>query len=85
MNYMNDDEIAALQDSGLSQDAPYAIEGVSNTQLCLARHYGGIQVRGHHYTYIFQTDELIRRDVVKWLVKHRKKQTAKANGSGDLF
>ena len=49
-----------------------AFAHVSNTQLSIARHYGGIQFDGHSFTYIPATDELIRDDVLKFIVKQRR-------------
>lgn len=45
--------------------------GVSHTQLSIARHYGGIVFNGQHYTYMPATDELIRDDVLKLVMKAR--------------
>lgn len=71
-SYLTTDELAALLISGLPTAMPYLIRGVSNTQLSIARHYGGITYQGADYSYIPATDELIRFDVVKWTEKRRK-------------
>ncbi len=88
MSYLTEQEIAALQLSKLDTATPFAISGVSNTQLSIARHYGGSTFQGWQYTYMPLTDELVRDDVVKWLAKHRKQQKKQAcpvMGFSDLF
>ena len=72
MSYLTDHEIAALQESKLDRDEPYAIGGVTQGQLSIARHYGGCTYQGKHYIYMPATDELVRDDVVAWLAKYRK-------------
>jgi hypothetical protein len=62
-----------LQLAGLHQRTPYAIHGVMNTQLSIARHYGGIHYQGEGYTYIPESDELVRNDVIKHLKTAQKK------------
>lgn len=81
MGYMTEAEINALQTTRLDKQTPFAIGGVSQSQLSIARHYGGCKFRGRHYLYIPETDELLRDDVAKWLTKHRK-ALAKV-GAGD--
>lgn len=71
---MTTDELAALQDSGLSRDTPYVIEGVSGSQFSIARLYGGATFNGESYVYDPTEDELIRRDVVKWLGRRRSEE-----------
>lgn len=72
MSHLTPDELAALQETILPRDTPFIIQGVSSTQLSVARHYGGCRVQGREYKYVPLTDELIRDDVVKWLLKYRK-------------
>jgi hypothetical protein len=81
MSHLTEAEISALQDSKLDRATPYLIQGVSNTQLSIARHYGGCKFQGRSYSYIQPTDELVRDDVVKWLAKYRKAQ--KKVGAGE--
>lgn len=78
MSHLTEQEIAALQFSTLDRAAPFAISAVSNSQLSIARHYGGCTFQGRQYTYLPLTDELIRDDVVKWLTKYRKQQKKQA-------
>jgi hypothetical protein len=73
MTYLTQEEINLLQLSGLSRETPYLITGVSHGYFSVARHYGGCIVSGKHYVYIPATDELIRDDVMKWVIKLRKK------------
>lgn len=71
-SYLTDDEIEALQTSGLPTDTPYVIRSVSYTQFSIARFYGGITWNGYEYRYIDETDEAIRQDVDQWITKRRK-------------
>lgn len=43
--------------------APEEIHGVSNSQLSVARHYGGCKYAGAYYHYDASQDALIRKDV----------------------
>jgi hypothetical protein len=57
---------------GVKPEAPaLAYRDVSNTQLSIARHYGGCTVNGASYYYYPDTDELIRHDVFRWVEKRR--------------
>ena len=78
MSHLTQSEIDALQLSKLDRDTPFAISGVSNGQLSIARHYGGCTFQGKKYIYMPLTDELIRDDVMKWLEKYRKRQKKQA-------
>ena len=72
-SFLTDSEIEALQTSNLPRNTPFAIQGVMNTQLSIARFYGGIRYKGDGYTYMPDGDELIRDDVLKFVTKLRKK------------
>jgi hypothetical protein len=48
--------------------------GVTYTQLSIARHYGGTTVNGKRFTYFPGTDELIRDDLLKAIVAHKRQQ-----------
>lgn len=72
-SFLTDSEIEALQTSNLSRKTPFAIQGVMNTQLSIARFYGGIRYNGDSYTYFPDGDELIRDDVLIFVTKLRKK------------
>ncbi len=74
MSYLTDAELDALQSSGLDPWTPFAIQGVSRTQLSVARHYMGCTYNGAHYVYNPVTDELIREDVLKWIGKRRDEE-----------
>lgn len=78
MSHLTQDELAALQGTILPRDTPFIIQGVSSTQLSVARHYGGCKFQGREYKYIPPTDELIRDDVIKWLLKYRKDKLKQA-------
>ena len=64
--------------------AAVAYAQVCNTQLSVARHYGGATVNSQRYTYNPTDDSLIRDDVIKWLAKHikQKQKQAKAVHGG---
>lgn len=72
MSYVTNAEVDALQSSGLSRETPYLIRGVTQTQFSIARYYGGAKYNGEPYTYMPDSDELIRDDVLKWITKQRK-------------
>ena len=55
-------------------DAPIGYADVSRTPLSIARHYGGITVNDHRYTYCAESDELWRDDVLKLVRKWRKEK-----------
>lgn len=74
MKGLTDSEVEALQATTLDRSTPFVIQGVSQSHLSIARHYGGCTFQGKHYAYIPGADELIRDDVVKWLAKYRKAQ-----------
>lgn len=74
LNYMTRSELDALNDTKLTRVIPFLIRGVMTSQFSVARHYGGITLQGSNYTYFPESDELIRDDVLKWLVKYRKEQ-----------
>lgn len=89
MSHLSETELLMLDLSDLPRDTPFIICHVCQTQFSIARHYGGCKFQGRNYTYIQETDELLRDDVVKWLAKHRKAQR-KVGGSdtaiqGDLL
>lgn len=71
MSHITDDELTALQLSGLPQDTPFVIAHVSEGMFSVARYSGGCTYHGKPYLYAPETDELIRSDVVKWLAKYR--------------
>ena len=53
-------------------DTPERIGNVSRTQLSIARHYGGITYNGAAYTYLAESDSLVRNDVLKRDERARK-------------
>ena len=64
--------VADIVDCPLSRALPFGITNVSQSQMSIARHYGGCTWQGEKYTYMPPTDELIRDDVLHWLVAKRK-------------
>ena len=79
MSHMTEAEELALQDACLDRQSPFMIRGVSQTQLSIARHYGGVSFSGQNYAYLPVTDELIRDDVENWLAKHRRAERKSAD------
>ena len=57
---------------------PERIHHVSQTQLSIARHYGGITFNGANYHYDAETDTLIRADIWKAQIASSKEESAKA-------
>ena len=81
MTYLTPDELDAVQSSGLDPFTPYVIEDVSmkplrtllpGLNLLIGQYYGGCTYGGREYYYIPTTDELIREDVVRWIMARRK-------------
>ncbi len=50
---------------------PLAYANVTDTQLSVARHFGGASINGRAFYYVAETDELLRSDLFKWLHKRR--------------
>ena len=50
---------------------PKEYHNVSQSQLSIARHYGGCTINGEHYTYIAKEDKLVLTSELK---KRRKKK-----------
>jgi hypothetical protein len=48
------------------------IQDVSHGYFSIARYYGGCTLNGASYTYMPDTDELVREDVLKFIAKLRK-------------
>lgn len=71
-DYLTPEEIDDLQTTTLHRRTPFAIYNVTQTQFSIARHYGGIDYNGSHYTYFPAHDELIRDDVLKHVTTRRK-------------
>ena len=67
-------ELEGLEECGLHRRTPYGMTNVSQTQFSIARYYGGLKFQGDSYTYLRETDELIRDDVWRW--KRKKKREA---------
>lgn len=61
-----------LKDCKLHKNTPFVITNVSNTQLSVARFYGFIKYMEEEYIYNHNTDELIRKDVLKWNMEREK-------------
>lgn len=74
--YFRQGELDLIQH--LPKDTPYGIQHVSKTQLSIARYFGSIKYNGQNYTYFSPSDELIRDDVLKLVVKIRRAKKKKA-------
>jgi hypothetical protein len=55
---------------------PIIFEGISLSQLSIARHYGGMKINGVEYVYIPDKDALLRKDwVKKYTTSRRRRET----------
>lgn len=82
MDTLTQDELDALQASTLHRKTPYIIQNVSRGYFSIARYYGSASIKGSSYIYNPTSNELVRDDVLKWLVKHRK--TREKNDKGQI-
>lgn len=78
--WLTEAETEAIQHLPLG--TPYLIRGVSHGQFSIARHYGGATWNGNSYTYNPVTDELIRDDVLKFVMRMRRKAKLAAKAAG---
>jgi hypothetical protein len=83
MSYLTHDELNAVHASGLDPFTPYVIDVVSRSQFSVARHFGGCTYGGREYYYIPTTDELVREDVVRWIMTRRKEAQRVAREAGE--
>lgn len=74
-SHLTPDELAAVQH--LHQRTPYIVTDVSRGMFSIARHAGGMTFNGCRYTYIAQTDECVRDDVMRAVVKLRRQKEGK--------
>lgn len=74
-SWATDSEIDLCMD--LSHDTPFIIAGVTHSIMSTARHYGACVYNGRDYTYITETDELVRDDVMKRINANRKREAKK--------
>lgn len=65
--------LGGLEECPLPRKTPFGITNVRMTQFSIARFYGGIQFNGDTYTYLSDTDELIRDDVLEWRLKQLRR------------
>lgn len=91
-SFLSDSEIDLINSSNLSRSTPFMIRGVSSGMFSVARYYGGAKYNGASYTYHQPTDELIRDDVLKFVMKilksdsKAKKKSSKTTGkTSNLF
>ena len=68
---LTNEELAAIQ--SLPRDTPYQIRNVSHGQLSIARHYGGCSFNGYEYVYDPTDDTLTHNDVLKLVMRGRRK------------
>lgn len=61
------------------------IENVSNSQLSIARYYGGANIDGIYYHYCNKTDRLIRYDHFKEYNKQNKQKVNKEKNQLNIF
>ena len=70
---LTDAERAAVQ-LMLRPDEEFMFRDVSVSQVSIARHRGAATVLGKRYTYILDSDELVRDDVLRLVETIRKLQ-----------
>lgn len=78
MNNNHNINLSGVGECGLHRRTPYGITNVRETIFSVSRHSGGCKFQGDDYTYLPETDELIRNDVLKW----KKKQNSLAKAVG---
>lgn len=76
---LTQEEIDALPTAGLPASQPhfkqpFLIQYVSQGIFSIARFAGGAKINGASYTYLPNTDELIRDDAMKWVTRRRKEE-----------
>lgn len=84
------DQLAAIDELLKPPGPPERIYNWRDSQLSLARHYGGIKYQGHEYAIAYneQDQPLVRWDVIKREAKEKKaaatkqKQSAKDTQAG---
>lgn len=74
---VNGSALVGLDECPLHRNQPFGICNVRMTQFSIARFAGGIVFNGEAYTYLPDTDELIRDDVLRWRVKQLKAKPEK--------
>lgn len=77
MSYITDEELAWLEKQPAWITAPLAITDHHSSFFILAKHTGSCKISGELYTYLKDTDELIRDDILK-LVNRRRREAKKA-------
>ena len=64
-----------MKDIEERMEAPPKLYRISQTQLSIARHYGGCIFQGNNYVYNTKDDTLTREDI--WKEEHKKKKEVK--------
>lgn len=77
---VNGSALGGLDECPLHRKTPFGICNVRMTQFSIARFYGGIKFNGETFTYLPDTDELIRDDVLRWRVKQLKGEAQNRRG-----
>lgn len=70
-SFLTQADIDVLRTSGLKTDVPFLIRHISKTQFSIARHFGAMNYNGNVYSYLPVTDEAIRDDALKFVMKER--------------
>jgi len=70
-SFLTSQEIDSVQH--LPRTAPYLIQNVSSSMLSVGRLYGACTFQGMDYTYMKDTDELVRNDVLRVVTSARRK------------
>jgi len=71
---VNGSALVGLENCPLQRKTPFGICNVRMTQFSIARFYGGAKYNGDSFTYLPDTDELIRDDVLRWRLGELKRE-----------
>jgi hypothetical protein len=83
---VNGSALVGLEACPLHRKTPFGICNVRMTQFSIARFYGAIDFNGDRFTYLPDTDELIRDDVLRWRLGELKREAQNAelsDGAGE--
>ena len=74
---LTDEELAAIR--SLPRDTQYKIRNEKHGKLSIARHYGGCEFNAAQYVYDPTDDTLTRDDVLKVVMRGRRKKSRVQN------
>ena len=71
---VNGSALVGLEACPLPRKTPFGMTNVTMTQFSIAQYYGACSFNGERYTYLPDTDELIRDDVLRWRLGQLKNE-----------